>query len=248
MAKLRVLIVDDEPGICSGIKRILSNYSVNFPFLEEEFTFETRDAGSGEEALEIINKEGADIVLLDNKLPGMYGIDVLESINKSRIDCSVMMITSYASLDLAIKATNYGAYNFVPKPFTPQELRTAIESITKHLYLRRMTNKLNDEAKQIRNQFLTVISHELKLPLSAVEGYLRIMKERLSGDRIEDYDEMINRSLERMKGIRTLITDLIDLTKIESDKKSKSIRKVDIADIAVTSREIITPMANQKNI
>ena len=248
MARLRVLIVDDEPGICSGISRILSKYSVDFPFLEEEFTFETQEVSSGEEAIEVIDKQGADIVLLDNKLPGMYGIDVLEYINKKQIDCNVMMITSYASLDLAIKATNNGAYNFVPKPFTPQELKTSMESITKNLYLRRMTKKLNNEDKQIRNQFLTVLSHELKLPLGAIEGYLRVMKERLSGDKIDAYDEMINRSLERMKGIRSLITDLLDLTKIESDKKNKVFKKVDIKDIAVSSREMISPMAIQKNV
>ncbi len=248
MAKLKVLIVDDEPGICSGISRILSNYSVDFPFLEEEFTFETQEVSSGEAAIEIIDKNGADIVLLDNKLPGIYGIDVLEYINKKQIDCSVMMITSYASLDLAIKATNNGAYNFVPKPFTPQELKTSMESITKHLYLRRMTTKLNKEDKQIRNQFLAVLSHELKLPLSAIEGYLRVMKEKLAGNNIDDYEEMINRSLERMKGMRSLITDLLDLTRIESDKKNKYIKKIDVADIALISREIINPMAIQKNV
>ncbi|HNX23748.1 MAG TPA: hybrid sensor histidine kinase/response regulator [Spirochaetota bacterium] len=248
MAKLKVLIVDDEPGICSGISRILSNYSVDFPFLEEEFTFETQEVGSGEEAIEIIDKHGADIMLLDNKLPGIYGIDVLEYINKKQIDCSVMMITSFASLDLAIKATNNGAYNFVPKPFTPQELKTSMESITKNLYLRRMTKKLNNEDKQIRNQFLSVLSHELKLPLSAIEGYLRVMKERLAGDNIDDYEEMINRSLDRMKGMRSLITDMLDLTKIESDKKNQNIKKIDITDIAVISREIMSPMAIQKNV
>lgn len=248
MAKLRVLIVDDEPGICSGISRILSNYSVDFPFLEEEFTFETQEVGSGELAIEIIDKDGADIVLLDNKLPGIYGIDVLEYINKKQIDCSVMMITTYASLDLAIKATNNGAYNFVPKPFTPQELKTSMESITKHLYLKRMTKKLNDEDKQLRNQFLSVLSHELKLPLSAIEGYLRIMKERLAGNSLDDYDEMINRSLERIKGMRLLITDLLDLTKIESDNKNRDLIKLDIADIAVKSRDLVSPMAVQKNV
>lgn len=248
MAKLRVLIVDDEPGICSGISRVLSNYSVDFPFLEEEFTFETQEVGSGEQAIEIIDKDGADIVLLDNKLPGIYGIDVLEYINKKQIDCSVMMITTYASLDLAIKATNNGAYNFVPKPFTPQELKTSMESITKHLYLKRMTKKLNDEDKQLRNQFLSVLSHELKLPLSAIEGYLRIMKERLAGNVLDDYEEMINRSLERIKGMRSLITDLLDLTKIESDKKNRDLIKLDITDIAVKSRDIISPMAIQKNV
>ncbi|HPJ35531.1 MAG TPA: ATP-binding protein [Spirochaetota bacterium] len=248
MSTLRVLIVDDEPGICSGISRILSGYSVSFPFLEENFTFETIEAGSGEEAVEIIDRDGADIVLLDNKLPGMYGIDVLEYINKKQIDCNVMMITSYASLDLAIKATNNGAYNFVPKPFTPQELKASMESITKNLYLRRMTNRLNTQEKQIRNQFMTILSHELKLPLSAIEGYLRIMKDRLAGDRIDDYDDIINRSLERMKGIRSLITDLLELTKIESDKKNREKRLIDITDIAVKSGDIISPLAEQKNV
>jgi len=248
MAKLRVLIVDDEPGICSGISRILSGYSVSFPFLEEEFTFDTREVGTGEEALEIINREGADIILLDNKLPGVYGIDVLEHINNKQIDCSVMMITSYASLDLAIKATNNGAYNFVPKPFTPQELKTAMESITKHLYLRRMTKDLKNEDKQIRNQFLSVLSHELKLPLSAIEGYLRIMKDRMAGDSIEAYDEMVNRSLERIKGMRLLISDLLDLTRIESDKKNSNRKKINITEIAFTSKEIVSPMAAQKKV
>lgn len=248
MAKLKVLIVDDEPGICSGISRILSNFSVSFPFLEEDFTFETMETGTGEEAVEILDVQGADIVLLDNKLPGIYGIDVLEYINKKQMDCNVMMITSYASLDLAIKATNNGAYNFVPKPFTPQELKVSMESITKNLYLRRMTNKLNSQEKQLRNKFLAILSHELKLPLSAIEGYLRIMKDRLAGDKIDDYDEMINRSLERMKGIRSLITDLLDLTKIESDKQNKVKRKIDITDIAAVSCDVISPMAIQKNV
>ncbi len=248
MAKLKVLIVDDEPGICSGISRILSNFSVSFPFLEEDFTFETMETGTGEEAVEILDVQGADIVLLDNKLPGIYGIDVLEYINKKQMDCNVMMITSYASLDLAIKATNNGAYNFVPKPFTPQELKTSMEGITKNLYLRRMTSKLNNQEKQIRNKFLAVLSHELKLPLSAIEGYLRVMKDKLAGDKIEDYDEMINRSLERMKGIRSLITDLLDLTKIESDRQNKVKRKIDITDIAATSCDVISPMAIQKNV
>jgi len=248
MAKLKVLIVDDEPGICSGISRILSNFSVSFPFLEESFTFETMETGTGEEAVEILDVQGADIVLLDNKLPGIYGIDVLEYINKKQMDCNVMMITSYASLDLAIKATNNGAYNFVPKPFTPQELKTSMEGITKNLYLRRMTHKLNNQEKQLRNKFLAILSHELKLPLSAIEGYLRIMKDKLSGDRIEDYDEMINRSLERMKGIRSLITDLLDLTKIESDRQNRVKRKIDITDIAANSCDAITPLAIQKNV
>jgi two-component system, sensor histidine kinase and response regulator len=248
MATLKVLIVDDEPGIRSGISRILTNFSVDFPFLEEEFTFDLVEAGSGEEAIEIIDKGGTDIVLLDNKLPGMDGIEVLEYINKKQIDISVMMITSYASLDLAIKATNNGAYNFVPKPFTPQELKTAMEGITKNLYLRRMTKKLNKEGKQIRFQFLSVLSHELKSPINAIEGYLRIMQDRQVGNNLDDYEVMLDRSLERIKGMRTLIMDMLDLTRLESGKKARDVKKIDIAEIAVIAKDTMSPMAIQKNV
>lgn len=248
MATLKVLIVDDEPGIRSGIKRILTNFFVDFPFLEEEFTFELQEAASGEDAIEIIDKNTTDIVLLDNKLPGMDGIEVLEYINKKEFDCSVMMITSYASLDLAVKATNNGAYNFVPKPFTPQELKAAMEGITKNLYLRRMTKKLNKEGKQIRFQFLSVLSHELKSPLNAVEGYLRIMQEKQVGNNIDDYEVMLNRSIERISGMRNLIMDMLDLTKLESNKKNVDVKKIDIVDIAILSKDTMTPMAIQKNI
>ncbi len=248
MATLKVLVVDDEPGIRSGLSRILRNFSVDFPFIEEAFTFETIEVGTGEEAVEYLDSRPIDIVLLDNQLPGIHGIEVLEHITQKGIDTNVMMITSYASLDLAIKATNNGAYNFVPKPFTPQELKTAMEGITKHLYLQRMTKKLNEEGKQIRFQFLSVLSHELKSPINAVEGYLRIMQDRQVGNNLDDYDTMINRSLERIKGMRSLIMDMLDLTRLENGKKKREIVKVDLVQMARVAIDTLTPMAIQKNI
>ncbi|HPS26694.1 MAG TPA: ATP-binding protein [Bacteroidales bacterium] len=248
MAVLKVLIVDDEVGIRSGLTRILKNFSVDFPFIEEAFTFETIEVGTGEEALSYLDSTPIDIVLLDNKLPGIHGIEVLEYINNKGIDTNVMMITSYASLDLAIKATNNGAYNFVPKPFTPQELKTAMEGITKHLYLSRMTKTLNEESKQVRFQFLSVLSHELKSPINAIEGYLRIMQDKQVGTDLNDYEQMIERSLERIRGMRSLIMDMLDLTKLENGKKKREITKVDVVQIAQIAIDTISPLAAQKNV
>jgi two-component system sensor histidine kinase/response regulator len=248
MNALKVLVVDDEPGIRAGVSRVLRNYTVGFPFLEEDFSFEMREASTGEEAIQILEKEPVDIVLLDNKLPGIYGIEVLEHIRQQEFDVQVMMITSYASLDLAVKATNNGAYNFVPKPFTPAELKTAMESITKHLFLKRMTQKLAETGKQIRFQFLSVLSHELKSPINAIEGYLRIMQEKQAGNNIDDYQAIIGRSLERIKGMRGLIMDMLDLTRIESGKKQRNICKTDLAEIARMSMQTFEPLAIQKSV
>lgn len=248
MMTLKLLIVDDEPGIRTGVMRSLRNYNVSFPFMEEDFAFDVIEAETGEKAIEIMDSQPIDIVLLDNQLPGISGIEVLDDIKKKEFDVSVMMITSYASLDLAIKATNNGAYNFLPKPFTPQEIRTAIEGITKNLYLKRMTRKLNQEGKQIRFQFLSVLSHELKSPINAIEGYLRIMQEKQAGEQIDDYKMMIDRSIERLKGMRSLIMDLLDLTKIESGRRTREIKTIDLHEVAKIVVDTVEPLAIQRNI
>jgi two-component system, sensor histidine kinase and response regulator len=248
MSTLKVLVVDDEPGIRSGIQRILRNFRVGYPFMDEDFDFEVIEAETGEKAIEIIEAQPVDIILLDNKLPGMDGIEVLDYIKKKEFDSQVMMITSYASLDLAIKATNNGAFNFMPKPFTPEELRSSIEGITKHLFLKRMTRTMNREGKQVRFQFLSVLSHELKSPINAIEGYLKIMQERQVGENLADYDAMIGRSLERIKGMRNLIMDLMDLTRLESGKKVRELKKVDLNQVARIAMDTMEPMAIQKNV
>jgi len=248
MEPLKVLIVDDEPGIRSGIERVLRGFTVSFPFLETDFTFDLISVETGEEAVDQIDSGQIDIVLLDNKLPGIQGIEVLEYISKNKIGVEVMMITSYANLDLAVRATNQGAFNFVPKPFTPQELRNAMEAITKHVYLKGIGKNLNKTEKQNRFQFLSVLSHELKSPINAVEGYLNIMKDKQIGDDIGDYQTMIDRSLLRIKGMRSLIMDMLDITRLESGIKQREIKPIDLIEIARISKDTVEPLAIQKNI
>ncbi len=247
MEKLKLLVVDDEPGIRMGVCRILENYTVSYPFMDEDFGFDVMMAETGEEALEILKNNNLDIVLLDNKLPGIHGIDVLEFINKQNLDVVVVMITSYASLELAVKATKQGAYDFVPKPFTPKELRASVETITKQLFLRRMTQKLNVEGRQVRFQFLSVLSHELKSPLNAVEGYLQLMQERKFGNTINEYQEIIDRCLHRLHGMRSLIMDMLDITRIESGKKSRKLEPVLVCEVAQQCIDAFQPLSIQKD-
>jgi two-component system, sensor histidine kinase and response regulator len=248
MGKLNLLVVDDEPGIRSGVLRILENFSVSYPFMDEDFEFDVITAETGEQAIEILDSRNLDIVLLDNKLPGIQGIEVLEYINKKEMDIVVVMITSYASLDLAVKATRKGAYDFVPKPFTPKELRASIETITKQLFLRRMTTQLRTEGKQIRFQFLSVLSHELKSPLNAVEGYLGMMQEKKAGENIQDYMEMIDRAMFRIQGMRNLILDMLDFTRIESGKKARTIEPLLLCEVAQQCIDSFQPLSIQKDV
>jgi len=248
MAILKVLVIDDEPGIRSGVSRILSNFHVTYPFMDEDYTFEITEAGTGEDGINMLEKDMPDILLLDNKLPGIQGIEVLEYVRKRNYDIVVAMITSYASLDVAIRATRDGAIDFIPKPFTPQELKSSIENISKQLYLKRITHKMKQEGKKIRYQFLSVLSHELKAPLNALEGYLRMMQEKQAGDRIEDYATPIERSLQRIQGMRSLILDLLDFTKIRLERKEEKIQEVNLTEVANDAIVTVQPYAIQMDV
>jgi signal transduction histidine kinase len=248
MATFKILIIDDEPGIREGTKRILQNFKVDYPFMDEQIDFQVLEAGTGKEGIEIIDRELPEILLLDNKLPDIQGVEVLEYVKSKHYDIIVVMITSYASLELAVKATRDGAYDFIPKPFTPQEIRASVENITKQIFLKRMTQTLNNTGKQIRFQFLSVLSHELKAPLNAIDGYLKMIKDRQFGNNVDAYEEMLDRSMERIKGMRQLILDLLDLTKIETGKPTQKLEVVNVRKIIQMAVDTIRPYAIQKDV
>lgn len=248
MEKLKVLVVDDEPGIRSGISRILANHTASFPFMDEDYGFECREATTGEEALEMIEADVPHIMLLDNKLPGMDGIEVLAVIRERKLDIMVAMITSYASLEIAARATDDGARDFIPKPFTPAELKSSIDLIAKQLFLRRITRNMKEEGKKIRYQFMSVLSHELKSPLHALEGYLRMMQDRELGESLDEYGQVLERCLQRVEGMRLLIMDLMDFTRIRLENREERIEKVNVPERAELALSTIRPLSIQKNI
>jgi len=248
MSVLKILVVDDEPGIRSGVSRILRNFKVDYPFMDEHIEFEILDEEDGESALETIRAQKPEIILLDNKLPGIQGIDVLETIKKENLNSVVVMITSYASLELAVQATKDGAYDFIPKPFTPQELRASVETVTKHIFLKQMTKKLNTEGRQIRFQFLSVLSHELKTPINAVEGYLKMLQDKQFGNDLNNYEQIIDRTMKRIKGMHNLILDMLDLTKVETGNVKRNVKELNLFNSIHSAVDTMQPYAIQRGV
>jgi signal transduction histidine kinase len=107
---------------------------------------------------------------------------------------------------------------------------------------------MNEEGKKVRYQFLSVLSHELKAPLNAIDGYLRMMEEKQYGEKIEDYATPIERSLQRVQGMRNLIMDLLDFTKIRLDRKEEKLEEVHLSNIASNSIITVRPFAIQMEV
>jgi two-component system, sensor histidine kinase and response regulator len=245
---LRVLITDDELGMRLGVSRTLRGFTVRVPDINGEVGFSVEQAESGEQALEIIRREPPDILLLDHKMPGISGLDVLDQIAGLETDMLAIMITAYASIETAVTATKRGAYDFLAKPFTPDELKAAIRKAAHRILLAKQARKLAEEKRQVRFQFIRVLGHELKAPLSAVEGYLHMLQDHSLGENLGAYGEVLQRSVTRLDGMRKLIADLLDLTHIESGARQRDLRELDLCDVARAAMETAQSDAQARDV
>jgi signal transduction histidine kinase len=248
METLRVLVTDDELGMRLGVSRTLRDFLVRVPDVNDEVAFSVCEAETGEQALEIIERDPPDILLLDYKMPGISGLEVLDRLAAKPGDMLTIMITAYASIETAVTATKRGAYDFLAKPFTPDELKSTIRKAAARLILAKQTRKLAEEKRQVRFEFISVLGHELKAPLNAIEGYLQMFKDRSLGGDPTAYDEGIDRSMIRIDGMRKLIADLLDVTQIESGRKNRQLVQVDVSECAKASIEAFAAQAAERNI
>ena len=248
MKNLRLLIVDDDPRMRESCSMLLESLKIRLPWLEDEYQFRITEAATAEEAQTVIDNDGTDVMLLDQLLPGLQGTDLLEYISNEGLDIQTVMITGNTSLDTAINATRNGAAEILLKPFTPDELRTSVTKAAKFQILQGIVAKLDEERKKTRFEFIRVLSHELKSPLAAVTGYLNIIKSRTLGDNLDTYITSIDRSILRLEGMRRLISDMLDLTRIESGVKVRTLEEYSLTEIVLEMVEGVRQQAEKREI
>lgn len=128
---VRVLVVDDEQDIRDACERILTRAGL-----------QVEKAPRGDIALDFLKRKNVDIVLLDLKMPGIDGLEVLERIRELNAMIQVVVITGYATVETAIKAMKQGAYDFISKPFEPDQLRIVVNRALEKIHLTREAEEL----------------------------------------------------------------------------------------------------------
>ncbi|MGQ9842007.1 MAG: sigma-54-dependent transcriptional regulator [Spirochaetota bacterium] len=118
----RILIVDDEDIVLKSCLRVL-----------QKLDYAVETAYSGQTALDHLDKKRYDIVVTDLMMPGIDGMQLLEEIKKRYPEMIVIIFTGYATVDTARKALKAGAFDYIPKPFTPDELLNVLEHAVKSL-------------------------------------------------------------------------------------------------------------------
>ena len=130
-----ILVVDDEP-----------NYQIVLSELLKDEGFEVFTADSAAEGLPIVRNNDLDLVLTDMKMPGMDGIEFLAKIKELDGELPVILITAYAEVDRAVEAMRLGAFTFLAKPFSNQQLLAASRKALEHFALVRELRRLREEA------------------------------------------------------------------------------------------------------
>jgi len=129
--KQKILVVDDEHLIRWSLEQNLKKQG-----------YEVITAGSGEEAMKLIQEDTPDLMLLDVQLPGMNGMEVLEKVKEAEEDVIVIMVTALGVLETAVKAMRLGAYDYINKPFNLDELAIVIKKALENQELKREVAQL----------------------------------------------------------------------------------------------------------
>ena len=247
----RILVVDDEQGIREGCRRILV-----------PLDFHVEVAENGQEALRKVRAGHFDLVLLDIMMPDVSGIDLLEPIHKHDPDIVCIIITGYATVELAVQAVKRGAYDFISKPFSADEL---ILAVSQGLERRRLTLESHrlaaseerarelarakeelERLDQMKSAFMLTVAHELRAPVAALQGYLRLILDGY-GDP-EKQREMLDRADKRASELLTLIDDLLALARVKDAAPTEARVPVPVHKVLADVLDLLRADAESKGI
>ncbi|CAN5681194.1 sigma-54 dependent transcriptional regulator [soil metagenome] len=142
----RVLVVDDEENIRLVLRTMLRKHG-----------YEVEVASSGDEALGMVDAFGPDVILTDVRMPRMGGLDLLATLKAKQVAATVIVMSAYGNIDLALEAMKAGAYDYVSKPFKPDEIVLALKKAEERESLRRENRALKEQIQQ-KAQFESMLA------------------------------------------------------------------------------------------
>jgi DNA-binding NtrC family response regulator len=138
MPEIRILVIDDELVICKSCEKIIQRAG-----------YECRYALSGTEGVRMMDEDRFDVVFIDLKMPDVGGLEVLRTIKQRHPDVVAVVITGYATIASAVETMKVGAFDYLPKPFTPQEFRSVLEKAIEKRRIRLENAALSGEAVEV---------------------------------------------------------------------------------------------------
>jgi two-component system sensor histidine kinase/response regulator len=233
----KILIIDDEEVVRDSCTLILEggDYSVS-------------TASSGDEGLKLVDDVKPDLVFIDLKMPGIPGIDVLEKISATNPTIVSIVITGYATVTSAVEAMKKGAYDFLPKPFTPDEFRLITKRGLERRKLMLETIALRQEKEMLRENFQAIVSHELKSPLGAIQQNLYALTGELEGTLSESQTARLERMKARIDDLLKLINSWLRVYSVDLSKIKDNYSPIPVTALISKAIDTVAPHAIRKDI
>ena len=243
-AQPSILVVDDEVGMREGCQRVLTpaGYCVDA----------VADASS---AMDSVRDGSYDLYLLDVMLPDGNGLDLLAAIIQRDPNAVCVIITGFGSIELAVEAVRHGAYDFLSKPFTSDELLMSVHQGLEWGRLKAIEAEAKELAQtkgelqrlgEARRQLMLGVAHELRAPVAAVQSYINLI---LAGYvATDELRPTLFRMQERLDEMLDLIADLLELARLKQGKPQPT-RETELQDMAAVLRKVcdlFRPQARDK--
>jgi signal transduction histidine kinase len=190
-----------------------------------------------------------DLVLSDVMMPGLDGIELLRAVREhpETRAVPVILLSARAGEESRIEGLEAGADDYIVKPFTARELLTRIRTSLNLVRIRRQLSQVQGES-DAKTKFLATMSHELRTPINATLGYLELLELELQGPISEAQREAIHRIQYNQRHLLELISEILDLSRLEAGRVEYDIRAVNINDVIASVARMIEPQAQKKSI
>lgn len=191
----RILVIDDERRMCDSIRILL-----------EQLGYRVDTASDGAEGIGKLREDDFELVIADLMMPKVDGFTVLSYVNENLPHTLVIVITGYSSMRSSIEALRRGAHNYLVKPFDFDILKLAVEKAMDRIRMQR----LNDD-------FISMITHDLKNPLTSVMGYCSLLLSGAYGETPESISEPLSNIATNADRMLALINDFLAVNKLSSE-------------------------------
>jgi signal transduction histidine kinase len=259
---LTILLVEDNPGDVRLMQEILGESTIA--------TFHVEPVGTLAAGLDRLSQGGIDVVLLDLSLPDSSGLDTFRTLHKAYPQTAITVLTGAADDESAASAIREGAQDYLLKGVDGGEsivrsLRYAIErkgadraldeyraSLEKTVEVRTAElTALNEAlvaATLAKSEFLAAVSHELRTPLNSIIGFSGILLQGLAGAMSDEQQTQVGMINTAGKNLLGLISDLLDLSKVEAGRMDVVPSLFDVGDVAREAAESVRPLADERGL
>lgn len=236
-AQATILVIDDEKVVRDSCCRVLNKDG-----------YRTETATNGDGGLQKIREVKPDLVLVDLKMPGMSGMELLEKIEDIDPHIVSVVITGYATIESAVEAMKRHAYDFLQKPFTPDQLRIVTSRGLEKRRLTLQSARLQREKELMRENFIALVSHQLRSPLASAKQHLVVIRAGFAGNASVKQKEMVEKASKYIDQLLKLVNDWLDMSRIDAANLTEEFEPVAIDAILSESIELLKPLAETKNV